>query len=74
MSGNVFEDSGQTLQQVEEDEEDDYMSMQFIEPPKKYTGKETLTQRTLRKQREVSDVSLSHTQSLFLRSLSRNAN
>lgn len=38
----------------EEEEEDDYMSMAIVEPSK--TGGETLTQKRLRKQREVSST------------------
>ena len=37
----------------EEEEEEDYMSMTIVEPPKPAGGKETYTQRRLRKQREV---------------------
>lgn len=50
MSGDVVNSSGHVS---EEDGEEDYMSMQFIEPPKDHKGKETLTQKLLRKQREV---------------------
>lgn len=46
-------DALQTEEQQEEEEEEDYMSMAITEPSTSVGGRETYTQRQLRKQREV---------------------
>lgn len=55
MSRDAFYNARRQPQQGEEDGEEDYMSMQFIESPKRKIGKETLSQKLLRKQREVRE-------------------